>query len=120
GGRNRMGIGPDNRYWTDVLTHGEASQYARWFDVAWRTRRGRPAPPPLPILGDVRSRAVERGELRLTWENDRFRVRYFDARFPLDPATTAPLVATAARTVGGCRGPAAIARPPAAPPPLPA
>src|SRR6187455_2761916 len=89
---NHMAIGPDNRYWTDVLTHGEASEYARWFDVAWRTRRGRPAPLHLPILGAVRSRAVERGELALVWEAARFRVRYFDARFPLDPATMAPLV----------------------------
>ena len=106
---NHMAIGSDNRYWTDVLTHGEASQYARWFDVAWRTRRGRPAPVHLPVLGDVRSRVLARGELGLVWEGDRVRVRYFDQRFPLDPAMLAPLVETAARSVGGSRELAAIA-----------
>src|SRR5262249_36371101 len=94
---NHMAIGPHNRYWTDVLTHGEASQYARWFDVAWRTRRGRPAPINLPVLGDLRSRVIARGELGLVWEGGRFRVRYFDHRFPLDPGTVTPLVETAAR-----------------------
>jgi (1->4)-alpha-D-glucan 1-alpha-D-glucosylmutase len=32
---NHMAIGPDNRYWQDVLAHGEKSRYARWFDIAW-------------------------------------------------------------------------------------
>jgi (1->4)-alpha-D-glucan 1-alpha-D-glucosylmutase len=108
---NHMAIGPHNRYWTDVLTHGEASQYARWFDIAWRTRRGRPAPIHLPVLGDVRSRVLARGELGLVWEAGRFRVRYFDHRFPLDPAAVAPLVEAAARAAGASRelGPVADA-----------
>jgi (1->4)-alpha-D-glucan 1-alpha-D-glucosylmutase len=32
---NHMGIGPENLYWRDVLTHGRESRYARWFDIAW-------------------------------------------------------------------------------------
>src|SRR5687767_5582047 len=29
---NHMGTGPNNPYWEDVLAHGEASAWARWFD----------------------------------------------------------------------------------------
>jgi len=40
---NHMGIGgSDNPYWLDVLEHGPASRYARWFDIDWD--------PPTPSL----------------------------------------------------------------------
>src|SRR3954467_6206990 len=29
---NHMGIGAENPYWEDVLTHGDRSRYAKWFD----------------------------------------------------------------------------------------
>jgi (1->4)-alpha-D-glucan 1-alpha-D-glucosylmutase len=31
---NHMAIGPQNRYWWDVLENGPSSRYATWFDIA--------------------------------------------------------------------------------------
>jgi (1->4)-alpha-D-glucan 1-alpha-D-glucosylmutase len=101
---NHMSTGPENRYWHDVLAHGETSPWARWFDVAWRTAGGRRAALKLPVLGAPRTRVLARGELRLVLEDGRVRVAYFDARFPLDPATLRPLVVEAARRLGPTRG----------------
>jgi (1->4)-alpha-D-glucan 1-alpha-D-glucosylmutase len=43
---NHMGVaGGHNPYWNDVLQHGQASQYASWFDIDWRKKLL------LPILG---------------------------------------------------------------------
>src|SRR5262245_37237734 len=96
---NHMAIGPENPYWTDVLAHGEASRWAPWFDVAWRSASGRPAPLRIPVLGDVRTRVLAGGELGLVFEANRVRLRYFASRFPLDPATLAPLLASVARAL---------------------
>jgi (1->4)-alpha-D-glucan 1-alpha-D-glucosylmutase len=100
---NHMSVGPGNAFWEDVLQHGEASRHARWFDVAWRSIGGRRVPLRLPVLGDVRTRVLARGEIRLVLEQGRIRVAYFDARFPLDPATLGPLVVEAARHLGATR-----------------
>lgn len=97
---NHMAIGPENRFWEETLAHGPASPYARWFDVAWRSASGRPAPLRLPVLGDVRGRVVARGELRVVLAHGAVRVRYFDHSFPVDPATLAPLLERLARRLG--------------------
>ncbi|NBH03167.1 malto-oligosyltrehalose synthase [Amycolatopsis sp. SID8362] len=63
-----------NRFWWDVLTHGQDSRYAAFFDVDWA--RG---PILLPVLGDddaVAELSVEDGELA-----------YYDHRFPIAPGT---------------------------------
>ncbi|HYL30453.1 MAG TPA: alpha-amylase family glycosyl hydrolase, partial [Gemmatimonadales bacterium] len=52
---NHMAASPENWRWEDVLTHGPASPYARWFDIEWRT--GGPEAHSrvlIPILGDPR------------------------------------------------------------------
>jgi (1->4)-alpha-D-glucan 1-alpha-D-glucosylmutase len=89
---NHMAIGAENRFWDDVLAHGEASRYARWFDVAWRDPNGRATALRIPILGDPRPQILARGELRLACDGGRIRLRYHEHAFPLDPATLAPLI----------------------------
>lgn len=94
---NHMATGPENPFWEDVLAHGHASPYAAWFDIDWRSpdRPGR-ARIVLPVLGDRLGRVLARGELRLGHEEGgRFRVRYFDQSFPLDPATLPPILSHA-------------------------
>lgn len=85
---NHMGIGPANPFWEDLLRHGEGSQYASWFDVEWRATdadRGRLV---LPVLGDSLGKVLDRGEIGLaTSESGHVRLTYFDASFPVDPAT---------------------------------
>lgn len=89
---NHMAASRQNPAWEDLLTHGPASRYARWFDIEWRTSepqlRFRVL---LPVLGDLRVRVLARGELTLALEDGQMRVRYFEHSFPLDPATL-PLV----------------------------
>ncbi|HEV8448375.1 MAG TPA: malto-oligosyltrehalose synthase [Gemmatimonadaceae bacterium] len=88
---NHMGIGAENRYWDDVLTYGERSRYARWFDIDWSANPGERRRLILPILGDELDRVLERGELsvRLRWR-DTPRIEYFNHSFPIDPSTLPP------------------------------
>ncbi len=85
---NHMGVGPDNPYWVDLLTHGRASRYADWFDVAWRAPTRRLADKVLvPILGDTLDKVIGRDEIRLERFEPGVRVRYFEHHFPLDPSS---------------------------------
>ena len=90
---NHMAASPENPFWEDVLTHGSGSRFARWFDIEWRAAE--PARRPrivLPVLGDLRSHALERGEFSLQVVDGRFRVGYFEHGWPLDPLTLFPVL----------------------------
>jgi (1->4)-alpha-D-glucan 1-alpha-D-glucosylmutase len=86
---NHMGIGAENRYWDDVLTHGERSRYARWFDIDWggggSAERGRQVV--LPILADELDRVLDRGELAVDLSSGSARLAYSSHSLPVDPAT---------------------------------
>jgi (1->4)-alpha-D-glucan 1-alpha-D-glucosylmutase len=85
---NHVGVGTnDNVWWNDVLEHGPASRYAHYFDIAWN---GSPRPQLhdkvlLPLLGGPYGEVLEKGELKLTFENGAFAVHYYDRRFPISP-----------------------------------
>lgn len=88
---NHMGIGPENRYWDDVLAHGERSRYARWFDIDWSPRDGAHRQVALPVLGDELDRVLERGELSLrVSEGEMPRIVYHEHSFPVDDTTLPP------------------------------
>jgi (1->4)-alpha-D-glucan 1-alpha-D-glucosylmutase len=88
---NHMGIGPENPYWEEVLTHGQQSRYARWFDIDWDAHSKRPGKVVLPVLGDELAAVLEKGELGLDIsESGGVRLKYYDNTFPLDPATVPP------------------------------
>ena len=81
---NHMAIGSGNPWWMNVLQRGEASHFARYFDINWtpdnRLLRGKIA---LPILGRRYSEALAAGEITLHRENGQVFVRYFDHVLPL-------------------------------------
>src|SRR2546421_6641717 len=85
---NHVGVATnDNAWWNDVLEHGPASRYARYFDIAWR---GSPRPElhdkvMLPVLGGPYGEVLEKGELKLVSEDGKVRVAYYDRRFPVRP-----------------------------------
>ncbi len=91
---NHMAASSENAAWEDVLAHGPASAFARWFDLAGRARarelRGRVL---VPVLGDLRSRVLERDEIALEFSGGLPRIRYFEHDFPLDPSTMPRLLA---------------------------
>ncbi|MGH7481422.1 MAG: malto-oligosyltrehalose synthase, partial [Longimicrobiales bacterium] len=74
-----------NPWWRDVLEHGQASDYAHFFDIDWAsealTLKDRIV---LPILGDHYGAVLERGELMVALEDDALVVRYFERALPLE------------------------------------
>jgi (1->4)-alpha-D-glucan 1-alpha-D-glucosylmutase len=98
---NHMAASSENPAWEDVLAHGAASRYARWFDIDWRASepdlRSRVL---LPVLGEPRAEVLRRGEITLPVEQGVPRVRYYEQTFPLDPAT---LTAVLRPALAGCR-----------------
>ncbi|MED5501686.1 MAG: malto-oligosyltrehalose synthase [Pseudomonadota bacterium] len=93
---NHLAVGSENPWWQDVLAHGRTSEYARFFDIDWE-QSGADGKLLLPFLGDRYTQVLENGELTLEWDAHRaaFFVIYHEHRFPLDPAHTAALLASA-------------------------
>jgi (1->4)-alpha-D-glucan 1-alpha-D-glucosylmutase len=90
---NHMGVGADNPFWDDLFANGPASRYASWFDIDWNApARGLKGRVLIPILGAELEEVIESGDLLLALEAGRFRLKYFDQSFPLDPATIPSLL----------------------------
>jgi len=88
---NHMGIGRDNAWWWDVLEHGQASRFARYFDIDFA---GDPdGKLVLPVLGGPLDEAIGRGELRVVPGDPGGKplLGYYDERFPLTGDTAGPL-----------------------------
>jgi (1->4)-alpha-D-glucan 1-alpha-D-glucosylmutase len=66
----------------DVLTHGQASAYASWFDVDWAAEDGRIL---LPVLGDALDVCLSRSEVAV--DIDAGLIRYYDHEFPMAPGS---------------------------------
>ena len=99
---NHMAVdGRDNRWWWDVLTHGPASPYARYFDIDWDSpERKLTGTVLVPVLGDHYGRVIEAGELPITRRGGWFEVCYYERRWPLSPRTIGGLLARAAVRLG--------------------
>jgi isoamylase len=91
---NHMGIATgQNHYWDDVLENGPSSSVAAFFDVDFR-------PPKadlcdrvlLPVLDGQYGDVLERGGLKVEWQEPAFRLTYEDRRFPLAPDSLVPLL----------------------------
>ncbi len=92
---NHMGIDDlNNRWWRDVLTHGQCSAYARFFDIDW-------SPPKaamhgkvlLATLGNQFGQVLEDGQLQLKYRDGVFVVSYFEKSLPTDPRSWASILA---------------------------
>ena len=85
---NHMGTGAENPYWDDVLTHGERSRYAKWFDIDWHGGNGQAHKVVLPVLGDELDRVIERGEINVVvGDTHTPRLVIGSSSFPIDPAS---------------------------------
>lgn len=79
-----------NSWWRDVLESGEASSYARYFDIDWHSgRRVIEGKVLLPILAEQYGRVLESGLIQLVFDRDHgaFVIRYCEHVMPVDPAT---------------------------------
>jgi isoamylase len=99
---NHMGIASgQNSWWDDVLENGPSSAFAEHFDVDW-------APPKqgladrilLPMLGGQYGDVLERGEIKVVWDNGVFRLAYYEHRLPMGPKTLVPIVESIASISG--------------------
>ncbi len=89
---NHMGVSAENKLWDDVLAHGQASKFARYFDIDWGA--GGRKKIVVPTLGEKLETILARRELQLAYDGGAgFRVRYYDKSFPIDPTTVATLLA---------------------------
>lgn len=86
---NHMGVGHGtNPWWQDVLENGQASAHADYFDIDWRPLKNElEGKVLLPVLGAAYGDELEKGQLRINFENGAFYISYYDKRFPLDPHT---------------------------------
>jgi (1->4)-alpha-D-glucan 1-alpha-D-glucosylmutase len=84
---NHMGIDPrSNPWWRDVLENGACSPSARFFDIDWAPLKDELADKLLlPILGDQYGTVLERGELRLSFDDGRLVLNYYDHQLPVNP-----------------------------------
>jgi len=100
---NHMGIGTDNAWWMDVLEWGEASPYARYFDINWDDGRpdleGRVL---LPVLGDQYGAVLEAGQIELRFDHDAgsFSFWYHEHRFPASPLSYPAILAPGGAALG--------------------
>ena len=88
---NHMGIDPEmNPWWHDVLENGPSSAYARSFDIDWFPVKDElHVKVLLPILGDQYGLVLDRGELKLGFDNGSLVLHYWDQRLPVNPRHTA-------------------------------
>jgi (1->4)-alpha-D-glucan 1-alpha-D-glucosylmutase len=109
---NHMGVlAGDNAWWLDVLENGEASAFARFFDIDWQPLRedlhGKVL---LPILGDQYGRVLARGELKLAFDAaaGSFFLTYYQHRMPIDPHEYSRILGNGLETLRRSHGPSAV------------
>jgi (1->4)-alpha-D-glucan 1-alpha-D-glucosylmutase len=80
---NHMAASLENPWWRSVVTWGEASPYARHFDIDWSQRLT------LPFLGSSFEQAAMDGALSLVLDRAQggLALKYFDTLYPLTPAS---------------------------------
>ncbi|MEX0679063.1 MAG: malto-oligosyltrehalose synthase [Pirellulales bacterium] len=84
---------PHNGWWQDVLENGQASAYARFFDIDWNPpKEGLRGKVLLPVLGDQFGKVLEDQHLQLAYDDQRFMICYDERRFPTAPRTWAPVL----------------------------
>lgn len=95
---NHMALGPENRYWWDVLENGPSSRYSDWFDIDWHSPEVKLQNRVLiPVLGDQYGRILSAGEIKLDRNAQLFRVRYQDHVYPLAPRSLAVILWSASK-----------------------
>ncbi|HEX6210767.1 MAG TPA: malto-oligosyltrehalose synthase, partial [Methylomirabilota bacterium] len=84
---NHMGIDPrTNAWWRDVLESGPSSPFAPYFDIDWAPLTQQLQDKVLlPILGDQYGLELERGHLRLAFDDGSLHLSYFDHDLPINP-----------------------------------
>ncbi len=100
---NHMGIAAGaNPWWNDVLENGPSSPYSVFFDIDWKPYKAELENKVLlPVLGDQYGAVLEKGELKLVFQDGRFHIDYYETRFPSAPGPTAAVLRLALERLEG-------------------
>jgi (1->4)-alpha-D-glucan 1-alpha-D-glucosylmutase len=83
---NHMAASAENPWWMDVLENGAQSAFAALFDIEWHPHsRSLDGKILLPVLGRPFGEALDSGEIKLLFQENRFFFQYLDSLFPLTP-----------------------------------
>jgi malto-oligosyltrehalose synthase/4-alpha-glucanotransferase len=80
---NHMSFSPQNKWLMDVLEHGRDSGFALFFDIDFDHPDfgGKII---LPFLGKPTEEAIETGEIKLSYTDDKIVFEYFDSHYPVN------------------------------------
>ena len=98
---NHMSASHHNPWWYDVMRLGEESEFAKFFDISWGGHPERKLV--LPALGDDPERLARSGELKVVSSDGGPELAYYDARFPVSPASrdlASDMIASASPSAG--------------------
>src|SRR5262249_1281215 len=103
---NHMGVGDlANKWWLAVLEKGPPSRYPLYFDIDWHpTNPSLDSKVLLPVLGGLYGQVLERGEIRLSYEQGRFWLRYFELSLPVAPQSVGEVLEVCATDLAKLRG----------------
>jgi (1->4)-alpha-D-glucan 1-alpha-D-glucosylmutase len=92
---NHMAASLENPWWRSVVTWGDASPYARHFDIDWNQKLT------LPFLGSSFEQVVMDGSFSLVLDRTEggLALKYFDSLYPLNPASYPAVLSEAADPV---------------------
>ncbi len=94
---NHMAASTENSWWMDTLENGAESAYAAYFDIDWHpSARSLDGKILLPVLGRPFGEALDAGELKLTFQDGKFYLQYFDSSFPIAPRSYYEILARSA------------------------
>jgi (1->4)-alpha-D-glucan 1-alpha-D-glucosylmutase len=75
-----------NRQWNEVLEYGEEAAANEFFDIDWGPPKAELAGKVLlPVLGEQFGRELEKGAVKVAFEDGAFHLEYGPRRFPLTP-----------------------------------
>lgn len=81
---NHMAYGPDNTILMSVLEHGEHARFFKYFDIDWQHPYESMQDQVLaPFLGDYFGRVLEKGEIKLIYEENGLAIQYYQLKFPV-------------------------------------
>jgi malto-oligosyltrehalose synthase/4-alpha-glucanotransferase len=83
---NHMAYHHRNKWLMDVLEKGQQSVYAAFFEITWTSKlfKGKVM---VPFLGGTLDEVISKGELKLSYEDGRFVLKYYDSWYPLKPGS---------------------------------
>lgn len=81
---NHMAVNSQNKWWVDVLEHGQHSRFAHFFDIDWDRAGGKVI---LPTLGDYFGTILESGDLKIGIDERGLAIQYYENRFPVEPSS---------------------------------